>query len=152
PVYCCTSRELVPNLIDDTGDGIAPSFYQQLAWNFREMLSVFRPSQASGQFQVGQHIVVRFSKCGVGVQNVRILAAEIIVTVAVYAIDRIRIDISTSIWIMYRGRVWKHKASKKARRIVRNARHIAGVSASIQYSRIAAIRTRGSASCHIGRY
>src|SRR6185437_12901426 len=69
----------------------------KLAGNEREMLLILRPAQAGGQFEIGRDIVIGLAERCVGIENVRVLAAKIIVTIAVQAADRIGIDIDAGI-------------------------------------------------------
>ncbi len=59
------------------------------------MLSIFCKAQTARQFEIAGEVVVNLTKSCVGVQRVRILAQEIIVSLVVEGTDRIGIDVDT---------------------------------------------------------
>ncbi len=61
------------------------------------MLLIFRPAQAGGQFQVLQNVVIALAERGIGIEDVRILAEKIVVTVAVQARNRIGVHIGAGV-------------------------------------------------------
>ena len=84
------------------------------------MLLIVRPAQSAGQFQIGRDIVIGLAKTGIGIQHIRILAEEIIVTLIVQLRDRIGIDIAAAAAsrTMWRERIDIHEPAADALAIV----------------------------------
>src|SRR3546814_8104548 len=79
--------------ISDWSSDVCSSDLQNLRWNGGERLSVLGVAKTRRQFQVVADIIIEFAEQRRGRELVRILGPEIIMSVAVDALDRIGIDI-----------------------------------------------------------
>src|SRR3546814_14536016 len=102
PVEADPSRPLAPLLLDRRVFGISGgnrspadqrACQQNLRWNGGERLSVLGVAKTRRQFQVVADIIIEFAEQRRGRELVRILGPEIIMSVAVDALDRIGVDI-----------------------------------------------------------
>src|SRR6185437_1045627 len=100
------------------------SMCEQFARDFDEVFLVVRPAQPAGEFQILSYVVVGFTKEGIGIQVVRVLAQEIVVTLIVQLRQWVWINIAFAIFHARRN-VWIciFVAERNAVRIVGDAWH-----------------------------
>src|SRR5580692_4959594 len=115
PVGNETSRPFPPFLIENTRDRITLSDNKSPTGNFCEAFLIVGPAQTASELYVRQHLIIDLAETSIGVQAIRIFAAEIIVTVAVDLAQRIGIDIgATQSEIIAAGIVWVGKGRRTA--------------------------------------
>ncbi len=89
PVHYCATGEFIPLLVHYPCDGITIAVCEEFTWNVGEMLSIFGPTQATRQLHVIGNVIIDLAKAGIGIQRIRVLAEEIIVTIIVKTGNRI---------------------------------------------------------------
>src|SRR6185312_14273906 len=95
PLHVEATSPFFPLLINDAFERIAAAFEEHPAWDIPEPLIVIRPAQSSGELHLWCDLIIGLAKPCKGVKTIRILAAEVIVTLPIERADRVGIDISS---------------------------------------------------------
>src|SRR6185437_6144237 len=95
PVDDSATGELIPLLVDNASDRIAPPTRYQPAWYLDEMLAILSPTQTCNDFEFRGYAVIGFPKCRIGIQHIGVLAQKIIMAVVIDLGKRIWINIAT---------------------------------------------------------